>query len=148
MSGLLVPGKYLKPKPAEAFFDPDEERRKIMARLTDIKDYAVFGPRVLVAKWIPDKLSANLEVSTNTQTEYQWQGKTGLVLAMGHAAFKSDSQNDFGLDAVKVGDWVSFDYSDGTDMAYQPVGTFSKVQCKLLNDVQISGRVPRPDMFF
>ena len=148
MSGLLVPGKYIKQRPAEAFFNPDEERAKLMARFPDLASIQIFGPRVLVAKFIRDKLSANLAVAKNTQTEDKWQGKVGLVLAMGHLAFKSDGENNFGPDKVSVGDWVLYEYGDGADADYQPAGSFDKVPCKFINDVQITGKVTRPDIFY
>ena len=150
MVDLLVPAKYIKrmPKETKGFFDPDEERRRIFAQFPDVSTLKVFGPRLLVAKFIRDKLSHNLAVAQNTQKEDKWQGKIGLVLAIGHLAFVSDDRNNFGDDNVAVGDWVLYEYGDGADADYQPPGTFEKVPCKFINDVDITGKVTRPDMFY
>ncbi len=150
MSRLIVPSRYneMPAQPAKAEFDPVVERDKIMRRLPDIAQCKIFGPRILVAKFIRDRLSASIAIAKDTATEDKWQGKHGLVLAIGHLAFQSDSVNNFGPDTVKVGDWVMFQYGDGQDYDYRPPGTHDLIPCKVLKDVEIAGLVPRPDMFF
>jgi co-chaperonin GroES (HSP10) len=147
---LLVPQRFIHgvPPATQSGFDPAAERKKIMAKFPDLKGLQIFGQRVLVATFIRDRLSDNLAVAESTKKEDEWQGKIGLVLAMGHLAFKSDESNDFGPDKVDVGDWVAFSYSDGHNVDYQPPGTFEKVPCKIINDVLIAGKVARPDMFY
>ncbi len=44
--------------------------------------------------------------------EDHWQGKVGLVMAMGPIAFKDDTSHQFGGVTPKVGDWVMINIGD------------------------------------
>lgn len=136
-SGLFVPG-----------IDAQAEAQRIMDQIGDMADAVIFGNRILVAKWIRTTMGSLL-AAEQTRREDKWQGKVGLVLAVGPLAFKDDpSIGTFAGQSVKVGDWALFQYSDGRDLDFQPPGSHEKIPCKILRDVDIDGVVPRPDMFF
>ena len=135
--------------------DPEPtEAEKIWKKLGGAKaldGMYLHGNRVLVAKWIRDKVSKSLYAAHDTQREDSYQGKTGLVLMVGPAAFKDDPANGafFHGDTVKVGDWVSYRASDGIDQDFVPTSAMAeKVPCRVLKDVQIVSRVPRPNFFY
>lgn len=133
-----------RPKFVVPVADANTEKKKILDRVGDLSKIRLFGNRVLIAKYIRQKIGS-IAVSDQTKTEDRWQGKIGLVLAKGHLAFKSDANNDFGPDDVKPGDWVLFNYSDGTDFDLLTNGHMDKVNCRVLKDVEIQGIVPSPD---
>lgn len=132
--------------------DVEAERKKIFDQLGE--DFAkplarlCFGNRLLVVKFVPEK-QGSLHVAPKTQQEAKWQGKVGLVVYKGAAAFQDDPQaGSFYGDAAEVGDWVWYRYSDGLDVDYVPAGTFQKISLRCLIDTEVCGVVPRPDFFF
>ncbi len=130
-------------------FDPDGEKEAILSRfdLNDIAAADVFGNRILVAKWIRENVGS-IRLSAQTQREDRWQGKVGVVLAVGPLAFEDDNNNDWRGQRAKVGDWVLFSYGDGLDFDYSKPGSFDKVPCKLLREGEIAMILPRPDFAY
>lgn len=127
--------------------DSKEEVEKLLKAVGDISDIRVFGTKVLVALYMPEKVGS-LVATANTQRENRYQGKVGLVLKKGHLAFVSDDSNNFGPDTVEVGDWVYFDYAVGSELEIHREGTFEKVVCKVMRDTEINGVAPRPDAIY
>jgi len=131
--------------------NPDEERKKILAEIgDDLTAFGrlCFGNRLLVAKYVPEK-QGSLLAAPQTKQEAKWQGKTGLVIYRGAAAFQDDPQaGSFYGDSAEVGDWIWYRYSDGLDVDYVPAGTFKKISLRCLIDTEVCGVIPRPDFFF
>ena len=71
--------------------------------------------------------------------EDQYQGKVGLVLALGPLAFKDDARNDFAGQKVEIGQWVAFRVSDGFPI------DINGIHCRLMEDVHIKMRISAPD---
>lgn len=140
------PKKFARPR-----VDGDEEKRKILDKIgIDLRDIErlCFGNRVLVAKWVPEK-QGSLYTGRDTENEHKWQGKTGLVLYVGPAAFQDDPQaGQFYGAHVEIGEWVHYRASDGRDADFQPDGSFEKIPCRILLDVEIAGVIPRPDFWY
>lgn len=138
--------KYARP-----LVDAKGEAQKILDRIgTDLSaiERLCFGNRVLVAKWTPDK-QGSIYTGRDTENEHKWQGKTGLVLYVGPAAFVDDAQaGSFYGAVVEVGEWVHYRASDGRDADFQPEGSFDKIPCRILLDVEIAGVIPRPDFWY
>ena len=113
----------------------------------DLDAVTVFGNRVLVAKFIRKTVgtSGRLLAAHETQREDKWQGKTGIVLKVGPLAFKDDAANDFCGQNVKPGDWVMFNYSDGSDLDLVQPGA-DKLPCKVIKDVEIHGVIANPGL--
>lgn len=122
--------------------------------------------RVLVASFIrPEKTSGGIIRPDATREEDKWQGKAGLVLAVGPSAFDFDEvreeiANDI-IDASahevaaiielvrdryhipRVGDWVFFRGSDTWDSGLQ-VAPGVGAHCRFIFDDAIIGRIADP----
>lgn len=113
-----------------------------IAALSDLP-YEVFHNQILVAIHIkPERTEGGLYLPDKTRDEDRYQGKVGLVLGVGPAAFVNDARNDFHDQSVKPGDWVIFRVSDGTSL------DINQVHCRQLEDIHIRGRVPSPKMIY
>lgn len=127
----------------------DEFVKNVRAQLGDALDGVdVFFNQILIAKWVPKTVgvSGRILSTVQGQKEAAWQGKCGYVLKKGNMAFKDDPDHEFhGVD-VAVGDWVLYRYSDGWDIDVIPVGTLDHVQCRVIADVEIKGKISRPDL--
>ena len=130
--------------------NPEVEKKRIRESIgVDFSkmERLVFGNRVLVAKFIEEK-KGSIYVPASGQNESKWQGKIGLVLAVGPAAFEDEPGIKFWSCSVSVGEWVLYRMGDGADMDFCPEGTHTHIPCRMLTDVEIMGVVPRPDFFF
>ncbi len=108
----------------------------------DLVDYA----RVLVAIYTPPMVamtSGGIHLTDPMREEdieeFRWQGKVGLIVAMGPDAYVDDDVNKF-KHKHKVGDWVHFRPSDGANMEV------NEVACRIFdNESFIRGNCPHPD---
>lgn len=118
---------------------------------TKVDALEIFNSKVLVAKFIRVKSAGGIIIPGSAQKEDEWQGKVGLVLKMGPGAFRDTPEtgaNFYGV-TVKPGEWVTYRYSDGYDFNFKPNGgEIEVVKCRLLEDVDILGRIPNPEMFW
>lgn len=71
--------------------------------------------------------------------EYLWQGKVGLIVAMGPQAYVDDDSVKFHGTKNKVGDWVWFRPSDGMGCE------INEVFCRVLREADILGTISNPD---
>ena len=146
MSKLILPTK-------SGDLNQEDEAAKLFERLKELDGLKrmVFGTRVLIAKYAPDKLGSGVLVKSElSKKEDKYQGKTGLVIKKGHLAFRGDDTY-FGKDNVDVGDWVWFDYSDGMDFDIMEKGKYgaeAEIRCKIIEDKNIIGVIPRPDLIY
>lgn len=117
--------------------DPAETIRKEMG---DISDIEIFHNQVLVAIYIrPEKTKSGLYLSSQTRDEDKYQGKVGLIIKKGADAFVDESGKWFKGVKLDVGDWIYFRPSDGWAI------TVHGQLCRILDDTDIRGRIPRPD---
>lgn len=117
--------------------DPAETIRKEMG---DISDIEIFHNQVLVAIYIrPEKTKSGLYLSSQTRDEDKYQGKVGLIIKKGADAFVDDTGKWFKGVNLDVGDWIYFRPSDGWAI------TVHGQLCRILDDTDIRGRIPRPD---
>ena len=123
-------------------------KEEIVAKIGKVANFDIFNTQVLVAKHIrPSVTKGGIHVPETVRNEDQFQGKVGLVVALGHRAFLND---DGELDAkwfpedarIKLHDYVVYRASDGLDMKV------NGVDCKLLKDTSIRGKVSDPDMIW
>lgn len=99
----------------------------------------LMGNRVLAAKYMrPEKTKGGIILTDKSKDEDKWQGKVGMIVAMGPSAFVEDGEKWFGGKIFKVGDWIMYRNSAGTDMEV------NGVQCKQLGDADIIGRIDDP----
>jgi co-chaperonin GroES (HSP10) len=108
----------------------------------DISDFEIFNNQVLVAIFLRPKVTkGGIYMPDTVREEDKYQSKVGLVLALGPTAFQDANNQWFqGIEAVKAGDWIVFKPSDGWGM------TINGQMCRMLDDVNVRGRVIRPDL--
>lgn len=135
-------GKALhKIDPREAIF-AQVGMKKVGGKLT-IPGFKLHGNRVLVGVYErPDQLESGIFIGDGTRQEDEHQGKSAIVLMLGHSAFRSDDRFDFGPDTVEVGDWISLWVSDGRKIV------INGQLCRVLRDQDINLRIPAPDSVY
>ena len=117
--------------------DPKE---KLLQELGSLDGLEIFNNQVLVAVYIrPNRTKSGIYLSDQTTDEDKFQSKVGLVLDMGPIAFTNDTNGWFTEVDVKVGDWAVFRPSDGWHV------TVNGVLCRIVQDIDVKGKVPAPD---
>lgn len=124
--------------------DPREE---ILAAIGDVSAYELFHNKILVAVYHrPEKITTaggmSLVLPDSVRKEDQFQGKVGLVLKIGPAAFVDDAVNKFHGQSVNAGDWVVFRPSDTW------AAKIKGVLCRHVEDAHIVARIPSPDFVY
>ena len=112
----------------------------IRTEMGDISSVEVFNNQLLVAVYIrPQKTKSGIILTSQTTDEYRFQSKIGLVVKKGPQAFKDASGEWFSGIEINEGDWIVFRPSDGWSI------TVNNVLCRMIEDVNIKGRVDQPD---
>lgn len=118
-----------------------DPKHELQLRIGNIGEAVVFGPQLLVATYIrPNKTRGGIHLTDTTTREDEYQGKVGLVIAMGPTAYKPSKDVDFGGVTATCGDWVVYSPHDGLAM------NVKGVHCRIIDDVQVRMTLPRPDM--
>lgn len=108
-----------------------------------IPGFQLFGNRVLVGIYQrPDKTESGLYIPGTTLAEEKYQGKAGLVLMLGHSAFQSDHNFNFGPDKIEVGDWVALKVTDGVAVS------INGCPCRVIRDQDIWMKILGPDTVY
>lgn len=116
----------------------DEIRAAIGSAL---EAFQPFHNQILVGIYIrPAVTSGGVILTDKSIDEDKWQGKAGLVLAVGPMAFKDDARNSFEGQGVCVGDWIIYRVSDGFSI------DINGVHCRLIEDVHVKARVSAPSI--
>lgn len=117
--------------------DPKEA---ILKELGDISSLEIYNNQVLVAVYIrPEKTKSGILLPGQTRDEDKFQSKVGLVLKLGPSAFEEAADDWFKGVEINEHDWVVFRPSDGWSI------TVNNVLCRMIDDVNIRGRVDHPD---
>lgn len=117
-----------------------DPKKKLAEEAGDLSGVELFHNQILVAVYIrPQKTKSGLYLSDKTTDEDRYQSKVGLLLKSGPKAFIDDSGEWFDAEAFNLGDWLVFRPSDGWAI------TVNGVLCRILQDVQVRGRVDSPD---
>ena len=104
-------------------------------------DFKLFNNQVLCAVYVrPQKTKSGIFLTDVTTSEDKIQGKVGLVINMGPMAFIDDSNSWFKDVDIILEDWVVFKPSDGWSI------TVNGVLCRILDDTNVRGTIPHPDM--
>lgn len=130
--------------------EEQEDKNFVFDVLGDLSDVDLFYGWVLVAKYIRRTVAKNILASDLTQKEDGWQGKVGLVVKKGPAAFVTDKRTDFYGASVDVGDWVVFRHSDGWDgeLGTRTARFSPYLQCLLIQDAHIIGKIQYPGRLY
>lgn len=117
-----------------------DPRQKLRDDIGDISEVELFNNQVLCAVYIrPNKTKSGIILSDYTTDEDKVQSKVGLVLKKGAGAFVDENNTWFNGVDVEENDWIFFRPSDGWSI------TINNVLCRILDDINIRGRVDRPD---
>lgn len=125
-------------------------KKEKLDKVPDFDKIQLMGNQVLVLLYMrPETTKGGLIISDGVRNEDKFQGKTGVIMKMGPAAFVDDSMTSFyGVDP-KVNDWVLFRPSDGLPINFcdwaNPYG-HDFVSFRMFQDVQIKAIIPEPAM--
>jgi co-chaperonin GroES (HSP10) len=125
--------------PATAYAHDEDPRLKLLDDLGDISKVELWHNQVLCAIYVaPEKTKGGIIRPASNIEEDIHQGKVGLIVKMGEAAFQSDAKWQWPPD-VGLGDWIFYKVSDGWACSV------NRVKCRILEDVDVKGRVAHPD---
>jgi co-chaperonin GroES (HSP10) len=121
--------------------DHDKDpKQKLLDEIGDISAFEIFNNQILVAVYIrPNKTKSGIYLSDQSREEDKVQGKVGLVVKKGPAAFVDETSEWFKDISVEVNDWVVFRPSDGWSI------TVNNVLCRIIDDTAVRGKVDAPD---
>lgn len=120
--------------------DPAVQLKKDLGDLSKVE---VFNNQLLVAVYIrPQKTKTGIYLTDKTTDEDRFQSKIGLVVKKGPSAFEDSSGEWFKEVSIDEGDWVIFRPSDGWSI------TVNGVLCRMIDDMNIKGRVQHPDQIW
>jgi co-chaperonin GroES (HSP10) len=129
----------------EAIHDVDPKRALMKLVGKQLKETELFGNTILVAVYKrPEKArygTLELSLTDNTRKEDEYQGKVGLVVALGPRAYQDDENYNFHGQKVEIGDWVVFRPSEGWAITL----TKHQVLCRMLGEENIRMKIPSPD---
>ena len=101
----------------------------------------VMGARLIVGVYRrPEKLKSGIILSDKSRDEDNYQGRVGLVLAMGPLAFVEDDRHSWPGRHPQVGDWIGFRVGD-TSPFLLPNGR----HCRFVEDVAVQVILSDPD---
>lgn len=125
--------------PATAFAHTEDPAEKLLKDLGDLSALELFHTQVLVAIYVaPEKTAGGIIRPQSNIDEDLYQSKVGLIVKLGPQAFQSSGQWTW-PDDIGLSDWVYFKVSDSFACAV------NRVKCRILEDVDIKGRVSHPD---
>lgn len=134
---LVIPRQTIKK------FAETKGKEAIIGAVGKLDDITVMQNMVLVATYIrPEKTTTGLYLPDSALDEDVYQGKVGLVLKMGPAAFDDGDETRFcGLKA-RIHDWCVYRVGDSWNL------TLRKVPCRLIRDSNIRLIVSDPEEIF
>ena len=126
-------------KPKQGF-----RARNVEDLIKAIDQYRVAHNLVLVMTYLHSghSSSGRIIMPDATRDEDRYQGKVGLVVKKGPLAYRNDGVTDFGLQDVRLGEWVVYRASDGYPIE------IAGVHFRMLEDTHIKGSVERPDTVY
>lgn len=143
---MSVSAIRMAPRPTG--YDPAADARaRVAAAKVNLADVTLMTNQMLIiGHKLPERTAGGIILSDKTKDEDRWQGKVGLVLAMGPTCFKDDGINQFGGSRAEVGDWVVTRAMDGHEIK---LGNRSEgVICKIIRDTHVEMVVKDPDQVF
>jgi len=126
--------------PAMQMDHAKDPKETLLKEIGDISKMEVFNNQLLVAVYIrPQKTKSGIYLTDKTTEEDRFQSKVGLVLKKGPSAFDDSTGEWFSGMEIEENDWIVFRPSDGWSI------TVNNVLCRMIDDVNIKGRVDHPD---
>jgi co-chaperonin GroES (HSP10) len=127
-----------------------DPRDDLLAKVGKLGHIKLLHNQVLVATYIrPERTKFGLIIPQTTRDEDMYQGKVGLVIAIGPLAFVNDNQIDFRGQNVELGSWISYRMSDGWPLTIKgnPTSDNPKGEwhCRMLQDIDLKAVISHPD---
>lgn len=120
-----------------------DPKRALFEAVGDLSGLDIFHNQVLVAIYVrPEKTAGGIIRPGDNIKEDEYQGKVGLVVKRGPAAFLDTAEEDFLGQSVEVGDWVVFKVGDGWQI------TIRDTACRILTDRTVRMRTKNPEDVF
>jgi len=117
-----------------------DPKKELLKKLGNLKDIEIFNNQILCAVYVrPEKTKGGIVLPDQHRSEDKIQGKVGLVVKKGPAAFVDETNTWFVDVDVEVDDWIVFRPSDGWSI------TVNGVLCRMLDDINVRGRISHPD---
>jgi co-chaperonin GroES (HSP10) len=117
-----------------------DPKKAILDEIGDLSSFELFNNQVLMATYKrPEKTKSGIILTDNNRAEDTFQSKVGLLLKLGPSAFEDNAEGWFKDETFKEGDWLVHRPSDGWSI------NVHGVDCRILVDTQIRGRVADPD---
>ena len=111
-----------------------DPKKTLLKKLGNINDVEIFNNQILCAVYVrPEKTKGGIVLPDQHRSEDKIQGKVGLVVKMGSAAFVDETDTWFKDVKVENHDWIIFRPSDGWSI------TVNGVLCRILDDINIRG---------
>ena len=120
----------------------EDPKKVVLAKLKGaVASITVLGDKVLVASYArPDKTAGGILLVDKTRDEEKYQGKTGLIVAMGPLAFVEDADHHWNASRTpKIGDWILFNIGDTRRLLIR------EADCRILSDVNVHAIISDPD---
>lgn len=126
--------------PAMVMKHENDPKKLLMKSLGDLEDIEIYNNQILVAVYIrPEKTINGIIIPESNRNEDRSQGKVGLVVKLGPDAFVDSTQQWFKSVEINPQDWVVFRPSDGWSI------TVNSILCRILDDIDVKGRIKHPD---
>lgn len=90
----------------------------------------------------PDTTASGIVITDRQREEDRYQGKVGLVLSMGHLAFRDDEDHQWGDERPKIGDWVAVRVGDTFPFM------INERTCRLVHEKDVRMVLPNPDLMY
>lgn len=123
-----------------------DHKAAILDAIGDVGCFTLLGSDVLVAiKPDADRSKGGIIFTDKKLEEARWQGKVGLIIAMGPTAFKYDPDNPacaYEGRKPKLGDWVVYYPHESREIAIR--GTV----CRIVSDKVIRMTTTDPDSVY
>lgn len=129
--------------PQAVMLHEEDPKAKLQKEFGALNGLELFNNHVLVATYIrPKKTKSGIIFTDQTGDEDRFQGKVGLIVGLGPSAFVDSEGKWFSGAQLTVGDWVIYRASDGW------ATKINGVECRMLADTAVRGRVADVDMVY
>lgn len=127
----------------------EDPKQAILRKIGTVPKELIQFARIVVAIYQPpmvDKTAGGVylteQMKKEDMEEYYWQGKVGLIVAMGPRAYVDDDTYKFHGTRNHIGDWVWFQPSNGIACEV------NEVMCRVFTEQHILGKVDHPDQIW
>lgn len=123
---------------SESTLPPLKAHLKALGKFPD----TILHSRILTMTYIASARRGSIIIPDKARDEDRWQGKIGLVIAMGPGAFKDDVVAKFHGQKLKIHDWVLTRPADGMELF------FNGCSMRLFSDVDIFAKITDPVEYY